>query len=234
MMSNWKVRLEDWNALYVFTLAEALEYLCQNKDSSYSFKDMMIHNVVLRDALRSLGVKSVMDQIHEFAPDNEKLRSWCDTFVKKHPDGSIGDLDIQVYSIEEDVEILGHIFHGLDDIKAYVEMTLYENDRSKESARHGSPEKCGDVHVGEVRMSYPCFDSSDYDCENRSYQNYIVRKETISADELWKVKILPTSGNFKKINEQMPLDVLPMVYYSGEGGAMLVATLKSNNYEKML
>ena len=227
MMSNWKVRLEDWNALYVFTLAEALEYLCQ-KDRNWQFEHMMLYNVVLRDAMRSLGVKNVLDQIRELVPDDEKMRRWCDAFVKEYPDGSIGDLDIQVYSIEEDVEILGHIFHGLDDIKAYVEMTLYENDRSKESARHGSPEKCGDVHVGEVRMSYPCFDSSDYDCENRSYQNYIVRKEAISVDELWKVKNLPTSGNFKMIDEQMPIDVLPMVYYQGDGGCMLVATPRSS------
>jgi hypothetical protein len=39
-----------------------------------------------------------------------------------------------------------------------------------------------------------------------------------------KTKNLPSVGNFEKINEQMPLYALPLVYYSGDGGFMLVAT----------
>lgn len=243
LMSNWKVRLKTpldseikknqetgesflvyHHTQYEFTVAEALRQICRVEYDSYKFDDMMLHNVVLRDAMRSFGVKAVIDHIREFAPDNKELQERFDFFIERHPDGSIGNLDIQVYSIKEDVEILGHTFHGLDDIMAYREMSLCERYMSKSRASSVTPKKRGDIHVGEVWESYPCFDSSDYATETRSYQNYLIRSKSITNDDMQKVKNLPTGGCLQKINEQMPLNVLPLVYYSGDGGFMLVAT----------
>lgn len=246
LISNWKVRLKTpldseikknqatgesylvyHHTQYEFTVAEALRQICRVEYDSYKFDDMMLHNVVLRDAMRSFGVKAVVDHIREFAPANIELQKRFDFFIERHPDGSIGNLDIQVYSIKEDVEILGHTFHGLEDIMAYREMSLCERYMSKSRASSVSPRKRGDIHVGEVWESYPCFDSSDYATETRSYQNYLIRRKSITNDDMQNVKNLPTSGCLEKINEQMPLNVLPIVYYSGDGGFMLVATPRS-------
>ena len=242
-MSNWKIKLQTpldselrmneetgvcymvyHHTQYEFTIAEALQKIGSMGHSFYKFDDMMLHNVNLRDAMQNFGVRKVIEQIREFAPDNKELQERFDFFVKEHPDGSIGNLNIQVYSITEDVEILGHTFHGLEDIMAYREMSLCEKYTSNDRAKSVMPKKRGKIHVGEVWQSYPCFDSSDYATETRSYQNYLIRKKLICDDDMQKIKNLPTGGCLEKINEQMPLDVLPLVYYSGDGGFMLVAT----------
>jgi len=243
LMSNWKVKLEtplaseirkneetgDYylayhHTKYDFSVAEALQQICSEKYNLYRFDNMMLHNVVLRDAMRSFGVKKVVDHIREFAPDNKSLRERFDFFIERHPDGCIGNLDIQVYSIIEDVDILGRTFHGLDDIMAYREMSLCERYMSKTRASSVTPKRRCNIHVGEVWESYPCFDSSDYATETRSYQNYLIRSKSITNDDMQKVKNLPTVGCLEKINEKMPVDVLPLVYYYGDGGFMLVAT----------
>lgn len=107
---------------------------------------------------------------------------------------------------------------------AFREMSLCERYMSKDRARNVTPKRRGNIHVGKVWQSYPCFDSSDYATETRSYQNYLVRNKPITNDDMQKVKNLPTVGCLEKINEKMPIDALPLVYYSGDGGFMLVAT----------
>ncbi len=61
---------------------------------------------------------------------------------------------ISSYSIYEDIEILGHVFHGLRDVRAHVEMSLYI-DYSHGPADTVQPWKTGPVHVGEMWMPYP-------------------------------------------------------------------------------
>ena len=95
------------------------------------------------------------------------------------------------YSIKDDIEILGHVFHGLQDIKDHVELSLYR------SYKHGmasivEPIKKCEVHVGEMWSPYPCFDSEDYLYENRTYQNYIFRSRPITQDDMRKLSELPS------------------------------------------
>ena len=242
LMSNWKVKLQtpltsklkedgDTGVLrtvychtqYEFTLAEALEYICKDEHGYSRFDDMMLHNIVLRDAMRSFGVKKVIDQIKEFAPVNKKLEEQFEYFQNKYPDDYIGNLDIQVYSVIEDFQIFGQTLHGLDDILAYNEISI---GAKQSSASYERPEKRGELHVGQLWERYPCFDLSDYASENRFYQNYIIRKDSITENELLQLRELPSFGDSKKINERISLDMLPMVYYVGTGGFMLVATCR--------
>ena len=235
MMQNWKVKLqtpltsklkEDGNTgvlrevyshtQYEFTLVEALEYICNDKLNYARFDDMMLHNVVLRDAIRSFGVKKVINQIREFAPASEKLEELYESFQNKYSDDCIGNLDIQVYSVTENFQIFGETLHGLDDILAYMEISIGINQTS---ASIEKPEKRGELHVGQLWERYPCFDLSDYATERRFYQNYIIRKEPIRETEILQLKKF-------RISERIPLDMLPMVYYVGDGGFMLVATCR--------
>ena len=126
------------------------------------------------------------------------------------------------YSIKDDIEILGHVFHGLQDIKDHVELSLYR------SYKHGmasivEPIKKCEVHVGEMWSPYPCFDSEDYLYENRTYQNYIFRRRPITQDDMKKLSELPSSCNECRVSENVPEDMRPMVYYVGDGAIMLVA-----------
>lgn len=242
LMQNWAVKLQTplvhdlkedpetgflrdayRHTQYEFTLAEALEYISNDKHYHARFDEMMLHNVVLRDAIRSFGVKEVINQIKKFAPASKKLEEQFESFQNKYSDDYIGNLDIQVYSVIEDFQIFGQTLHGLDDILAYNEISI---GSTHTSASLEKPEKRGELHVGQLWERYPCFDLSDYATERRFYQNYIIRKEPIRKTEILQLKELPSFGNSKRINERIPFDMLPMVYYVGEGGFMLVATCR--------
>jgi hypothetical protein len=124
-------------------------------------------------------------------------------------------------SIHDDVEILGQVFHGLQDISAYVEMSQSVGSSCKPSVRE--PVKKGRVHVGELWMSYPCFDSSDFLYENRTYQNYILRERPITFEDMERLRNLPSGMNAQRLSPSVPEDMLPMVYYVGDGDTMMVA-----------
>ena len=123
-------------------------------------------------------------------------------------------------SIHDDVEILGLVFHGLQDISAHVEMSQAVGSSCKPSVRE--PKKTGRVHVGELWMSYPCFDSSDYLYENRTYQNYILRERPITFEDMERLRKLPSGMNAQRLSPSVPEDMLPMVYYVGDGDTMIV------------
>ena len=124
-------------------------------------------------------------------------------------------------SIHDDVEILGLVFHGLQDISAHVEMSQAVGSSCKPSVKE--PKKTGRVHVGELWMSYPCFDSSDYLYENRTYQNYILRERPITFEDMERLRKLPSGMNAQRLSPSVPEDMLPMVYYVGDGDTMIVA-----------
>ena len=123
-------------------------------------------------------------------------------------------------SIESDVEILGHVFHGLTDIQERVEMCLYDGKDCE--IREVKSKKSGPIHVGELWMRYPCFDSSDFLYENRSYQNYIFRNHPIWKREMRSLEELPGFCDARRLDDSVPVDMLPMVYYRGDGNTMLV------------
>lgn len=130
---------------------------------------------------------------------------------------------IEKVSIKDDIEILGHVFHGLKDIQEHVEMSLYKC-YSRGQANVREPKACCNVHVGEMWMPYPCFDAEDFANEDRTYQNYILRERPITQDDMKTLSELPSKGNECRISECMPAEMLPLVYYVGDGDTMLVAT----------
>lgn len=130
---------------------------------------------------------------------------------------------IRKVSISDDIEILGHVFHGLQDIEKHVEMSLYKSYSHRQADARKPEAKC-DVHVGEMWMPYPCFDSEDFANENRSYQNFVFREHPINQDDMRVMSELPSKGNECRISENMPAEVLPIVFYVGDGDSMLVAT----------
>lgn len=121
-----------------------------------------------------------------------------------------GSVCIRQCSIYDDVEILGHVFHGLEDIDEHVEMWLgsYSDKAMKEE-----PKKSCKVHVGAMLVRYPCFDADDYAYEHRAYWNYVFRDRPISQSDMRQLSKLTCGPNECRIRENMPSGMLPMVYY---------------------
>ena len=132
------------------------------------------------------------------------------------------EVTIQKVSINDDVEILGYVFHGLKDIQEHVEMSLYRSYSRGQADVREAKAYCN-IHVGEMWMPYPCFDAEDYANEDRTYQNYILRKRPITQDDMKTLSELPLEGNECRISECMPAEMLPLVFYVGDGDTMLVA-----------
>ena len=133
------------------------------------------------------------------------------------------EVTIQNVSINNEMEILGHVFHGLKDIQEHVEMSLYRSYSRGQADVRNAKARCN-IHVGEMWMPYPCFDAEDYANEYRTYQNYILRERPITQDDMKTLSELPSKGNECRISECMPAEMLPLVYYVGDGDTMLVAT----------
>ena len=134
---------------------------------------------------------------------------------------------VRLAKIDEDVELLGHVFHGLQDIEAHVELSLYK-DISRGTASVRKPEAVCEVHVGEQWYPYPCFDAEDFANEDRTYRNYIFRREPLTQADMQALSDFPAQNNYCRIQQEMHADMLPMVYYCGDGPTMVVATEEDN------
>lgn len=145
-------------------------------------------------------------------------------FLKSLFEGKQQKVEHVIYecSIHDDVEILGHVFHGLNDIKQYVEISLRREYSHDGVMRMEAAKRC-EVHVGELYDYYPCFDSSDYGSENRCYSNFIFRNHPILLNDMRRLAELPGRINNCRVTEDVSQDMRPMAYYNGEGDVMLVA-----------
>ena len=79
--------------------------------------------------------------------------------------------------------------------------------------------------VGMLYMDYPKFDIYD-ECDNRSYDNYIIRREIITNSDMERLSEVPGPFSASRMHERIPTRLLPIFYYGGDGDYMLLATKK--------
>ena len=120
------------------------------------------------------------------------------------------------------IEILGHVFNGLADIKRAVE-TYCRIDRDSWNTEPKSP--ADGIHVICVYEPYPCFDSEDYANEDRDYSNYFFSTRPFTKQQIDRLSKLPGRCNAQIVCDTMPEWSAPAVYYRGDGEKMVVATL---------
>lgn len=120
------------------------------------------------------------------------------------------------------VEILGHVFDGLADIKRSVEIYCrfgcHSWNKDPKSTIEG-------IHVVCVYEPYPCFDSEDYANEDRDYSNYFFSVIPFTMQQIEQLSKFPRRYNVRIVTDAMPVWAVPAVYYSGEGDTMILATL---------
>lgn len=131
-------------------------------------------------------------------------------------------IEIREVSKTSKVEILGHIFNGLNDIK----MAVGSYCRIGWESWHTEPKSpVAGIHVVCVYEPYPCFDSEDYANEDRDFSNYFFSTEPFTKRQIEQLSKLPGRCNAQMVNEAMPEWAVPAVYYRGDGDTMTVATL---------
>lgn len=107
----------------------------------------------------------------------------------------------------KDIEILGHVYHGIQDVK---------NQCQSDS---------GPLVILENSQRFPCFDYEDYATETRFFRNFLFCKSNEEAarkgDILRKCEV--RAANYCLIGEEMSEEMLPMVYYEDEKKELVIA-----------
>ncbi len=99
--------------------------------------------------------------------------------------------------MNERVIVYGVTFHGAADLLKYAL----------------SREPKEGVYVRQDSKGYPCFDSSDYAYEDRSYWNFVFARSAEEADERLKtVKSFSPKGDYCKLCDHG----FPMAYWAGD------------------
>lgn len=210
------------------SLAEALKFL--NREtysvSRYALCDIVQYNACYRNHLRRHGVEDLIIRLIEEAPQLKqekvllhRLREWAAATT-------LGNYDIQCYNIKDKVTILGHTFNGLKDIRSHVELRGMPGYDDLHCFAPEEKHTYDDVHIGYIFDNYPIFDSSDL-CDNRTYQNYFFRAKPITERDMRDAYDVSHTFNLCMVNEEIPDDMLPILYYEGEGKYMLLATAKT-------
>ena len=198
------------------------------KLSTYICK-IVEYNIPYRDYLRENGIDGLIEHLCDEAPSFreeedaiKELQGWYSQ------QGGIADYDIQCYGIDDSFDVLGHTFQGLQEIRERVEMFSFQGYSGfrifTPEETVGSPDG---LHIGMMFQSYPQFDSYDAG-DNRSYDNYIIRKKEITKSDMEKLSEVPSLYNDMRIHERIPASMLPILYYGGSGDYILLATAKDN------
>ncbi len=225
-----KICVPNYECLKFDSLAEAYDSLKNDYRGwgiLYVLKDIVQYNVRYRDYLRENGIEAMIELLVDEAPklrdDSETLnylREWWSRV------GRLGDYDIQCCNINDKIAVLGHEFDGLQDVRKHRTISGRDSLFSFSCHKLDGVEGYPDVHIGEIYDNYPMFDSSDYG-DDRTYQNYIFKSEVITEDDLKSVYTeVSQEGNFCMAHERIPLEHLPILYYNGSGGYMLLVTSK--------
>ena len=206
---------------YEFSLDDALHYA--SEVNPYVMYDLIYHNIPLRDELRQVGMTALASRLKQLRPQDKRLAEVIDGCADSWQDRAVADFDIQLHPVTRLVEICGHAFHGLDEIAGLVEVAA--GGRGEPYLTRRQVDDVG-VHVGEASFRYPCFDCYDDAGEDRYYCNYIIRDHPITDREVRSLHSIRPSRDECRLHEFTPASMLPMAYYSGDGGFMLVATAR--------
>lgn len=211
------------------SLNEAFRYLRKREYgwSWFTLTEIVKCNVYYRDYLREYGIDSLIKIIIEEVPEltSEKvsfvyLRKWA---AKE----KLSEYDIQCYNINDKFTILGHTFNGLEDVIMHRKIFSRKQIGSFDCYSVSDKDSYSDICIGELYDSYPIFDSYD-SADNRTYQNYIFRKKLITVQDMMMVSEITDYSNYCLVHEHIPSDLLPILYYKGDGNYMLLATNKIN------
>lgn len=210
------------------SLSDAVRYFKKNRYClEYRIPDIIMYNVCYRDYLRNFGmetlVRRLLTDVPELAEDRQLPQRLWEWYDKEGKD--LAGYDIQCYNIKDTITVLGHTFHGLEDV--IVHRTAFARiGHSDISISSCVPKKhISGLHVSEFYASYPVFDSYDVG-DDRTYQNYVFTNEPIDEVRLKEISEISCNYNYCMVHERIPERFLPILYYSGDGDYMILAQKK--------
>ncbi len=210
------------------SLAECVDFLKHKTHFVYSYVlcEIVQYNICYRNYLRRQGIDELIVHLIDEAPQLREEKLLLNRLREWAAEEKLADYDIQCYNIKDKISILGHTFNGLKDIRRHIELSGRSGYGSLHCWSPAEKESYDDVHIGHFYENYPVFDSSDL-CDDRTYQNYIFRSTPITEEDMKSAFKTFHGFNFCMVHEEIPQEMLPILYYRGDGKYMLLATAKS-------
>lgn len=126
-------------------------------------------------------------------------------------------------SIYEEIAIGDRVFAGLKDIQEDVDVSIEIDCIRNEFYDENIIDRDG-LHIARIWERYPCFDSEDALYERRTYQNYYFSMKEFTGQRLKEILSKSKRGiDACLVNEEMPSEFAPAIYYRGEGEWMYLA-----------
>lgn len=191
--------------------------------------EVITYNAVYRRAYLSSGWEGLMKKLILEVPSLAEEEGVLNSVKAKLAAKGMGDYNIACYQTNEPIELMGHRFLGLGDIVDSVTCNLWmpkeKTCTDKDICAVNSPKKGVEgLEILKIYKKYPCFDSYDSFNENRYYQNFVFSRKKFMAEKVNRIIQLPTGCNDNLCTESIPGDLLPIIYYSGEGEVLIVAS----------
>lgn len=136
---------------------------------------------------------------------------------------SMTKIKLRELSTFSKIEIFGHEFNGLDDIKKVVE-TYCRIGSDPWNTEPKTPVE--NIHVTCIHEPYPCFDVEDYANEDRDYSNYFFSPVPLTHHQIIRLSKLSRKCNAQIVSDAMPEWAVPALYYCGEGNKMIMAIIQ--------
>ena len=117
------------------------------------------------------------------------------------------------------IEILNHVFNGIEDISKAVEIRgkVMPDSLGERDLCQVTPEKPVEgLHILKLYQPYPCFDSYDSLYETRKYSNFFFSNTPFSEERINEIVNTEKATNYRLVNEKMSPDFLPAVYFQGD------------------
>lgn len=208
------------------SLADAVAFL--GSRTPLYLKDIVRYNTPYRDCLRDGGVPALTERLMSEVPEIASLTTRED--MENTLSGlMLGPYDVLCVPIDTTLTLKGHTFHGLADIRAHVTVSQHDSimaGKVESVNRRLNVHMLSPLKVVELWQRYPCFDSDDYANEDRYYTNYFFISGKVTTELLDRLIALPQRKDRERTTENLPPDLLPVVYYVGEGDYMIVAKEK--------
>lgn len=210
------------------TLNDAVIYFKEHGSTlEYRIPEIIMNNICYRDYLRNYGIETfimrLVADVPELKEDHKLLHSLREWYEEEGK--TLSGYDIQCYNIKDTITVMGHEFHGLEDVIAH--RSAYGRiGYSYMSLNECTPKKIApNLYVSEFYASYPIFDSYDIG-DDRTYQNYVFTNAPISGEKVKEIAEVRHNYNYCMVHERIPDQLLPILYYCGDGDYMILATKK--------
>lgn len=205
-----------------YRLEDALQLLVPH--NQYLLRETILHNKPLRDMLRENGAEVLINELKLYAPDDYYLNKAMNEFIEEYKNKELADFDILYYPVDEPLTYFGQSINFESRYKN-ADVVLTDPYKEFSTCTHQKDQPC---YIGAIIMETPGVYNDDYYEPGYTESTYVIRDKKLKKAELLSIyDSQDVHGNFinsaSRLHENTQIKHLPMVYYDGRSGYMLVA-----------